>query len=731
MTETKLIQIKKRRSNGQFSARSLSEDGRVIDAAKSLVVSVPKSLRELARPGTIWRVVGTEGERHFKAGSFVIHETHFVAKTAEFIKPSPRLFEVWLRHNIDRIGEVRAGRLARHPKLIQIIEARDDNALRDLGLPDFAIEQIYEKFPKDEHLAAIHWLSERDLDVGISHTIVKTWQGRTVEFLEADPFVLRQFGVSFRKCAAIATAIGISEEDPVYRAAQVADIIGTFCSRTGSTAMPKAEFVLEVEKREVDPDQALRAAGARKVVVETSVGYQLEGPFLLEHFVASKILEALNRPDGSGSAFAEWEHTVSDEKISRGLELFESSIPFSLTPEQRKAVIGATTNKVCALSGGAGVGKTTILTGVLALLDHLSRDTKIVLLAFSGRAASRMAEATGREAHTIFKFVQELKRTPLARRPDHVVAVIDEASMVDLKSMYDLLRLLPPATRWIVVGDDQQLPPISPGLVFHAIMKSVRIPHYRLTAVKRQSEQSGIHKFGSAIRRGKSVSIPTFDQEPNGDCILYPISNARDIADLYFDMGGQEQCMVLSPTDRGVGGVREINWAIQSLIGVDRPRLGSTENGDDWQGWITEKGSRIYEGDCVIVTKNDYAFGIRNGFLGRVTKATTSPCDEIFGVAEINGEEVSLGRPVLEKLELGFAATIHKAQGSQWPNVILVLPETGACRQMLDRTLVYTGSTRAQQNLVVCCKDLSTVQRAVDRGSRSLQRTVNLPSHLM
>ena len=229
--------------------------------------------------------------------------------------------------------------------------------------------------------------------------------------------------------------------------------------------------------------------------------------------------------------------------------------------------------KVISLSGGAGTGKTTVLNAVLSVLEAVSLDTPIYQVALSGRASQRMSEATGRPASTIAKFCIDMKNEADDKRPDHCVCVIDEASMVDLFSMHNLLQYLPQATRFIFVGDVDQLPPVGGGLVFHNLMKS-DFPSVTLTAVKRQGEQSGIHRFATTVRNevDYDVDVDNYAVRKESDCSLLNSINPAEITALFTELGGSKNGVVLTATQKGAAGVLNLNKVMKEA-GYDRPRI--------------------------------------------------------------------------------------------------------------------------------------------------------------
>ena len=360
----------------------------------------------------------------------------------------------------------------------------------------------------------------------------------------------------------------------------------------------------------------------------------------------------------------------------------------------------------------------------------ISLDTPIYQVALSGRAAQRMWEATGREATTIAKFCIDQKNTSDDRKPDHCICIIDEASMVDLFSMHNLLENLPLATRFIFVGDVDQLPPVGGGLVFHELMKS-DFPSVTLTQVKRQGELSGIHKFATEIRAEHDdiVLLDTIDN-PDADCSLYPSVDAEKIQKLFIENGGAKRSIILTAKNTKKDektGVQYLNTVVQKSYGLDRERI-KIDTDDVVYDYVNGSGHKFYLDDQILITKNDYGIGIRNGDLGFIETIYEHSEEGVFGVLNLEGREIDITLDVLDKMELGYAITIHKSQGSQWQNVILVLDKDA--ERMIDKTLLYTGVTRAENKLIICCEDDQLIEGAIARGSVAYRRKTNLLEHL-
>jgi len=721
-----LIQINKIRKNNLFSASQIDEQG---ITRKSLCVAFKTRESDAVDVGQIWRVEGKSEIKRFVVNGYNVKEEQFDAETAEFIKPNTALLETWLRKNVEGVGTVKARKLARMSELESIIEAGDPKNL--LRLPEVSREQLLRKFPRGVYAEAIKWLSSRKLPVKLANSISSVWREKTIELLEDNPFRLMQFNVSFKQCCKVAEEFGYDVNHPKYKAALVVNIIEEYITQTSSTFIPKRTFENRCIKRRIDYREALKFAAQQELVcyLKDVDGYQLEGQYLLEAMTGHKLREAFFRKDGDLSELASWEKAVSDKEIAHHLHQFEETLAYSLTEEQRSAVAQACKWKVISLSGGAGTGKTTVLNAVLSVLEAVSLDTPIYQVALSGRASQRMSEATGRPASTIAKFCIDMKNIADDKRPDHAIVVIDEASMVDLFSMHNLLQYLPFATRFIFVGDVDQLPPVGGGLIFHSMMKS-DFPSVTLTAVKRQGEQSGIHKFATAVRNeNEDIKLDKFSDE--SDCILFGSIEPEQIQNLFDGLNSKQSNIILTATQNGAAGVKNLNAVMQKAKGLDRQAV-FIDQGDGVYDYVSASGTKFYLNDPVLITKNDYNIGIRNGDLGVIEtifeEQDLEADNQVFGVLDIDGRKIDLTFNVLDRMELGYAITIHKSQGSQWRNVILVLD--AQAHRMLDKTLLYTGATRAEKNLIICCENKDLIENAVAKGSIALRRNTNLSEHL-
>jgi exodeoxyribonuclease V alpha subunit len=292
--------------------------------------------------------------------------------------------------------------------------------------------------------------------------------------------------------------------------------------------------------------------------------------------------------------------------------------------------------------------------------------------------------------------------------------------------------MLPQATRLLFVGDTYQLPPVGDGLVFHAL-SGTSIPFFNLSQVKRQGELSGIHRFATSVRTS-ALELPNRTQMSllaSDDSSIEPNANIARLIELWREAGGIGN-IVLSPVRRGELGVENINTQLQQAVGMDRPALYYRDESHGWIPWITSNGSQLLEGDPVLVVANNYDedADIRNGDLGIVTEVFGKPNEQngAVGVIEVNDVAIYVTPEILDKLQLGYAVTIHKSQGSQWPTCFVMLPKEAS--RMIDQTLIYTAVTRPTDRLVLI-GDEAVIQQAVKRGSKALERKTCLRERIL
>ncbi|CEP67856.1 AAA+ ATPase domain [Moorella glycerini] len=370
---------------------------------------------------------------------------------------------------------------------------------------------------------------------------------------------------------------------------------------------------------------------------------------------------------------------------------------------QKEAIIKALTHKLSIVTGGPGVGKTTVTKGILAAYKQLYPDRYIYLAAPTGRAAKRMTEVTGHEAKTIHRLLRYkpqydcFEHDEINPLPGPGLLLLDEVSMCDILLARDLFRAIPDTLTTVLIGDVDQLPSVGPGSVLRDLIASGAVPTTRLTYVYRQAEGSGIALLADAVRQGKLpenwTRLPDVEVIQVEDRDRIP-EIVRDKALEAVRQYGLMGVLVMAPMKKGVDGVANLNAMVREALnpaGEDKPaiRLSSGEY-------------RL--GDKVMVIKNNYHLGVFNGDLGIVREIVTGKERGIL--VEIDGLE----EPVFfsdedesaDLLTLAYASTIHKAQGGEAPVAIVTLTKSHYI--MLARNLFYTAITRAKKKLTIICQ---------------------------
>ena len=592
------------------------------------------------------------------------------------------------------------------------------------------------------------FLSSMCVPPSLAQRIHKRYRDQAIDVVRRSPYrlALEIWGVGFKSADAIAQKVGISKDDPQRAQAGVLHVLQTLAEE-GHTVSPRAivqeraarllEGSLQDVRDEAPPDvETLARVGvALDALLEASLA--VEEPEGVTHAPLAAHEEGLAR--AIASLLSSRPDVPALPGVDAAIARFSQTTSVTLAPAQRAAIELIAKAPFAVVTGGPGVGKTTVVRAILSLLEGARLRT--VLAAPTGRAAKRMAEATGREAMTIHRLLEVDPRKQRFSRDEHnpidaQALVVDEASMVDVPLAHALMRATAKGTRVILVGDVDQLPSIGPGAVLRDVIESGVVPTVRLTEVFRQAGSSRIVQGAHAILRGEpptpSGAMGGARSAPSGELFLVeraePEDAARTIVEIVesripraFSLDPRRDVQVLVPMVRGVVGTRALNVDLQARL--NPPREGGAE---------ARRGQTIFRvGDRVMQMRNDYDREVWNGDVGFVQsiRAHDDEGDDDktrLTVRLEEGREVAYEDAELDELTLAYACTVHKAQGSEYPAVVIGLVNQHYV--MLARKLLYTAVTRAKK-LVVIVGSRWALREAV-RDARGEERRTTLGRRL-
>ena len=524
--------------------------------------------------------------------------------------------------------------------------------------------------------------------------IFKTYGADAIQVMTENPYRLARDirGIGFKTADAIAMKLGIEKTAMVRVRAGISYAL-TEAMDEGHCGLPTGELIPLAEKLLEVPQGLIHTAldleQQDRTVIADRVGETdcifLAGLHGAERAVAERLLTLAN-------GTLPWPRIDAE----KALPWVEQRTGLTLAESQTAAVRLALTAKVIVLTGGPGVGKTTIVNSILRILA--AKGVGILLCAPTGRAAKRMSEATGMEARTIHRLLEvDPKAGGFRRGPDNPLdcdlLVVDETSMVDILLMHSLLKAVPDQAGLLLVGDIDQLPSVGPGQVLADVIGSGAVPVVRLTEVFRQAAKSRIIVNAHRVNQGQ---MPDFDR-PEQESDFYfvtaddPETAVGRIIELVktriprrFGLDPIRDIQVLCPMNRGGVGARSLNIELQAALNPAGERK------------VERFGWTFAPGDKVMQIENDYDKEVYNGDIGNID--CINPADGEL-VATFDGRAVTYGFGELDMLVPAYAATIHKSQGSEYPAV--VLPIMTQHYAMLQRNLLYTGVTRGKKLVVL------------------------------
>lgn len=690
-----------------------------------------------------------EGELLRMEGEYTTHKLYglqFAVQTSEVCEPEDLVsIERYLGSGaIKGVGAALAGRIVKkfREDTFRIIEEEPERLAEVKGISERKAREIAVQAEEKKDLRrAMIYLQKYGISTTLAAKIYQQYGRNVYRIIEENPYRLADdvAGVGFKTADEIAAKVGI-HTDSDYRIRS--GIFYTLMQSIGEGHVYllkdaltwRAGRLLEVEIDNIEKYLMDLAMEKKVVLKEAEDGVRVySSRFYYMELNVAKMLHDLNISE-----------EVSRERLLERLGKIEDATGLFLDEMQRKAVMEAAKQGILVLTGGPGTGKTTTINAMIRLFE--SEGMTILLAAPTGRAAKRMTETTGYEASTIHRLLevsgnpeeetiggfQRNEENPL----DTDVLIIDEVSMVDLPLMNALLKAVMPGTRLILVGDQNQLPSVGPGSVLKDIIASGCFPVVMLTKIFRQAGESDIVVNAHKINRGEPVILDNKSrdffflkrQEPNV-IISVMLTLIQKKLPKYVNAGIYD-IQVMTPMRKGLLGVERLNQILQQYLNPPSPEKSEREYAD-----------RLFrEGDKVMQIKNNYQLewkiqtkygltvdkgqGVFNGDMGVVREINTY--EETITVEYDEHRQVVYPYSMMDELELAYAITVHKSQGSEYPAV--VIPLLQGPRQLYHRNLLYTAVTRAKKCVTLVGSE--AVFQEMIRNNQDQKRNTSLAERI-
>lgn len=687
------------------------------------------------------------GRNYILIGDFSVHATYgeqFVFKESREVMPSTEKgISGFLASGVIKgIGPKAAlaivGKFGK--ETFDIIEKTPERLIQVPGIGMKKAESIAEAFSAHRQLAEITmYLQQFEINPSYTAMLYREYGEDTIEFIKDNPYrlAIEISGIGFKKADLIASKMGIPLEDDNRIKSGILYMLSHFIS-DGHTFAPrrllreKSAELLEISGEMVD-DKMVEMAFAGEIRIENLEGR--EAVFIMDYYVAEQTVTKCIKTLCS----AVIKPTSGD--VASLISATERDIGISFSKEQRQAVESCMNQAVTVITGGPGTGKTTIINGILSILEHNGFVT--VVGAPTGRAAKKITETTGHEASTIhrmleYKYQEDMDSMYFAINAENPLecdaVIIDESSMVDLLLMQALVKAIKPGTRLVLVGDGDQLPSVGAGNVLSDILQSEYVYSIRLKEIFRQAQESMIVINAHRINRGEYPELNQLDK----DFFLVRRSSEKDMVDTilnlcadklprhYLECNPLRDIQVLTPVRKGTLGILQMNKELQAKINPPAEDKAEKHYGN--------KCFRV--GDKVMQIKNNYTMkwkkvgdfeggeGVFNGELGYVQSI-----DEDFGEMTVVFDEnkyVKYEFGQLDQLETAYAITVHKSQGSEFP--IVVMPISWFPPMLATRNLLYTAVTRGKLAVILVGSE-QKIQAIVD-NNRITERYSGLKARL-
>jgi len=593
------------------------------------------------------------------------------------------------------VGPVMAGRIVNYFGLdtFEVIEKNPKKLRSVKGIGKKRIKSIVKAWEEQREIKDVMvFLQGHGVSTAYAVKIYKTYESKAINVVREDPYRLAEdvYGIGFKTADTIAQNLGMEKHAPSRIASGIKYVLGKKAD-DGHVYVPKQELIeacseiLDVAPELIDTSitELLQKEEVIQEDLDTDKAIYLAPFYYAEVGVSNKISVLLKNRNKN-------KYT----NVELFVEQLESSTKMFYSEKQKEAIKKALTSKVLILTGGPGTGKTTAVLGMIKLFEKFN--LRITLASPTGRAAKRLSEVTGYEAKTIHRLLEfspqsnEFKRNyenPL----ETDVVIIDEMSMVDIILMNNLVKAIPKNAIFIMVGDVDQLPSVGAGNVLKDLIDSGEIDMVKLTQIFRQASKSLIITNAHRINQGE---FPIVTGNQNRDFFFIEEGEPEAVVELiqeivskrlpdYYNYHSMDDIQVLCPMRRGIVGTNKLNEFLQNALNPEGQSIG--------------RGGRNFRvGDKVMQIRNNYDYEVFNGDIGRIVNF-----DHIQKEVRIKYPEKTVRYDIADlfELELAYATTIHKAQGSEYRAI--VMPLLTQHYMLLQRNLLYTGITRAKELVVL------------------------------
>lgn len=582
------------------------------------------------------------------------------------------------------------------------------------GIGDVKLAAIIESYEEQREVRNVMiFLQEFGISVNQGIKMYKKYGVSTVSVIRENPYKLSEdiHGIGFKTADKIAKQIGITGDNPYRIEAGIRFVIMSSAG-SGHCYIPKTELIPEVVKI-LGVEEALIEEGMRNLALRGTINMVPDGEEVLVYYAPFHVAE--NNVSRKLTELSQIQLDELEIDIEKEIEKIEKEEDIVFATRQKLAIRESLENGLAVITGGPGTGKTTTINAIIKICEDL--ELSVLLTAPTGRAAKRMTETTGREAKTIHRLLEYsfMEEESMAFGKDEEspieadLVIIDEASMIDILLMNSLVKALNPGTRVVLVGDVDQLPSVGAGNVLNDIIASGVVKVVVLDEIFRQSEESMIIVNAHKINKGEEPILNGKDK----DFYFLTKRNPKDLVDTilelcssrlpnFYGVDSLKDIQVLSPMKRGDSGVNNLNKELQASLNPESELKVEKQIGDEL----------FRVGDKVMQMKNNYTTewrlikngrevdsgeGIFNGDLGFIEDIDER--NRTLTVIFDEEKEVEYNFNQLDELKLAYATTVHKAQGSEFP--VIVMPITWGPPMLLTRNLLYTGITRAKQLVVL------------------------------